>query len=178
MKSFYKDEVKTCAEIMSTAKNPEDALAAWLHLDREHADLVGIVCLDSYKRSVLPFSIEKYMKEPLNYLVPYFKNTHIYFLDNEIVNDILNARTVNFGVDYSLMLDTNIASYINKLVRGESLGQMQRKIIPFIDELLNDNLNFDSLFYMMENVKGIINIINRPYNSKLCFWKKLKKIFD
>lgn len=177
MKAFERQEVQLCASILSEAKTPDDALSAWSIMQARHPDLVGIVCLDSYRRSALPLSVKKYTKTPLNYLVPYFESEHIYFLEDELLRDMFGSSEVKFGIDYTLMLDTNIASYINRLVRGESLGGMQNKIIPLIDEILHDDLNFDSLFYMVENVKNIINLIGNKQKSKISFWRSLDKDF-
>lgn len=177
MKVFEHQEVQLCASILSEAKTPDDALVAWSSMQARHPDLVGIVCLDNYKRSALPPSVKKYTNPPLNYLVPYFESENIYFLEDDLLRDMFRSNQVKFGIDYTLMLDTNIASYINKLVRGEPLGKLQNKIIPLIDEILHDDLNFDSLFYMVENVKNVINLISKEQKSKISFWKSLDKDF-
>lgn len=177
MKTFEHQEVQRCASILSEAQTPDEALIAWLSLQAQHPDLVGMVCLDSYRRSALLPSVKKYTKAPLNYLVPYFESEHIYFLEDDLLRDMLSSNEVKFGIDYTLMLDTNIASYINKLVRGESLGKLQNKIIPLIDGILHDDLNFDSLFYMVENVKHVINLIGKEQKSKISFWRCLDKDF-
>lgn len=177
MKAFEYPEVQLCASILSKAKTPDDAFIAWSSMQAQHPDLVGIVCLDSYRRSVVPPSVKKYTKEPLNYLVPYFESEHIYFLEDDLLRDMFRESEVKFGVDYTLMLDTNIASYINKLVRGAPLGGMQNKVIPLIDEILHDDLNFDHLFYMVENVKNVISVIAKEQKSKISFWRSLDKDF-
>ena len=177
MEAFKHQEVQLCASILSKAETPDDALIAWSSLQAQHPDLVGIVCLDSYRHSALPPSVKKYTNSSLNYLVPYFESEHIYFLEDDLLKDMLSSNEVKFGIDYTLMLDTNIASYINKLVRGESLGRMQNKVIPLIDEILHDDLNFDSLFYMAENVKNIISLIGNEQRSKISFWRSIDKDF-
>ncbi|MBA4316578.1 MAG: hypothetical protein U1D41_14955 [Nitrosomonas sp.] len=177
MKAFEHQDVQLCAYLLSEAKTPDDALIAWSSMQAQYPDLVGIVCLDSYRRSALPPSVKKYTNNPLNYLVPYFESEHIYFLEDDLLRDMFSSNEVKFGVDYTLMLDTNIASYINKLVRGESLGGMQNKIIPLIDEILHDDLNFDTLFYMVENVKNVINLIGNEQSSTISFWRSLDKDF-
>lgn len=177
MAIFESSEVQLCASILSDAKTPDDALLAWSILRGKHPDLIGIVSLDQYTRSALPSAIKKYTKSPLNYLVPYFETENIYFLEDDLLGEMLDSNEVKFGVDYTLMLDTNIVSYINKLVRGESIGGMQNKIIPLIDEILHDDLNFDSLFYMIENIKNISNFSFSKHKNKISFWKSLNKEF-
>lgn len=177
MTTFESSEVQLCASILSDAKTPDDALLAWSMLRGRHSDLIGIVSLDQCSRSVLPSAIKKYTKPPLNYLVPYFETENIYFLEDNLLREMLDYNAIRFGVDYTLMLDTNIVSYINKLVRGESIGSMQNKIIPLIDGILHDDLNFDSLFYMIENIKIVSNSFFAKHKTKISFWKSLNKEF-
>lgn len=177
MEAFNYDEVQRCAYFLSQATTPEEAFLAWSRMQAKHPNLVGIVCLEQYNQIALPSSIKKYTKSHLNYLVPYFESAQLYFLEDELLKDMFNSNEVKFGIDYTLMLDTNIASYINKLVRGESLGNIHSKIIPLLDEILHDDLNFDSLFYMVENLKSITPLINKNNQSKISFWKSLNKEF-
>ena len=76
-------------------RKPDEALIAWLSLQAQHPDLVGMVCLDSYRRSALLPSVKKYTKAPLNYLVPYFESEHIYFLEEGLVKVYLEERNKN-----------------------------------------------------------------------------------
>lgn len=163
--------------MLSRSKAPEHALMSWSFLEGNYPNLVAAVCLDDYKKSALPHSIKKYTSKPLNYLVSYFCNENIYFLEDQLLEDMFSNDRVDFPIDYTLMFDTNIASYINSIVHGISLGSLQAKIISFFDEVLYDDLNFDYLFYLVENVKNITNILHVGFTSKLDFWKRLDKGF-
>ena len=177
MKVFIKDEVQLCASLLSQSNTPLNALSAWSVLEERHPDLVGMVCLDDYENNSVPLSISKYTKQPFDYLVPYFSTDKIYFLEDELLGNIKFNKGYKFYIDYTLMFDTNIASYINKLIRGEDLKNNQVKIVSFVNELLHDNLNFDTWFYMIENVKNIKEKIEFKEKSKLSFWKGLNKKF-
>lgn len=163
--------------MLSRSVSPDHALMSWSFLQGNYPNLVAAVCLDEYKKSVLPQSIKKYTKKPLNYLVSYFCTENIYFLEDKLLEDMLSNDRVDFPIDYTLMFDTNIASYINSIVHGKSLGSSQAKIISFFDEVLYDDLNFDYLFYLVENVKNIKNILHIDFTSKLSFWRRLDKNF-
>jgi hypothetical protein len=76
-------------------------------------------------------------------------------------------------IDYTLMFDTNVASYINKLIRLEPVGKIQEKIVPLLSSLLYDDLNFDHLFYLVENVKDVLPHLRTSTPTKLAFWKLL-----
>lgn len=177
MSLFDFHEVHLCATILSQANTPNDALLAWSTLQGQHPNLVGVISLESYEQRALPLAVKKYTKAPFDYLVPYFETEQLYFLEDDLLIEMFKSNGVDFGIDYTLMLDTNIASYINKLVRGEPLGKLQTKVVSFVDELLHDNLNFDSLFYMVENVKNILPLLKEDQPSKIKFWKSLNKDF-
>ena len=176
MEDFDKIEVKQCMYGLSKAETPTEAVLAWTALQHQHPNLAAMVSLSDYKKQVVPTSISKYTRSK-GYLIPYFSNENIYFLDDELLEGMFSSDEFKFGIDYSLMFDTNIATYINKLVRGESLGNIHSKLIPLIDDILHDDLNFDHLFYMTENVKEIIKQIECSTSTKLTFWKTLDKKF-
>lgn len=125
----------------------------------------------------MPPSIMKYTAKPNNFLVPYFSTDKMYFLDDELLSKMYSAGEFQFRIDYTLMFDTNIATYVNKLVRGEALGNIQSRVVALIDDILHDDLNFDHLFYMVENVKNVMFQVEHATPSKMRFWKSLDKNF-
>lgn len=177
MKEINSQEVQNCAYMLSKARSPRDALVAWAVLQNKHRNLSAMVVLDAYEKSFIPISIKKYTEKPNDYLVPYFSSEELYFLDDELISGMVALGEFKFNIDYTLMFDTNIATYVNKLVRGESLGNVQEKVASLIDDVLRDGLNFDHLFYMVENVKNVLSQIERGETSKLKFWKSLNQKF-
>lgn len=177
MEEFKAQEVQNCFQALSTARNPSEAVLAWSFLQKKYPHLRAIVSLDEYPKETLPYSIIKYTKKPDEYLIPYFSSPNIYFLDDASLTDMFSLNEAKLKVDYSLMFDTNLASYINKLVRGESLGNIQSKVISLIDSVLQDDLNTDHLFYMVENAKNVLPLLNSDSRSKLVFWRALNKNF-
>lgn len=57
------------------------------------------------------------------------------------------------------MFDINIVFYVNKIVRGEFLGNFYFKVVVLVDDILYDDINFDYFFYMVENVKNVLFVI-------------------
>ncbi|NQY07881.1 MAG: hypothetical protein HRT68_17215 [Flavobacteriaceae bacterium] len=57
----------------------------------------------------------------------------LYFVDNKMLKSIVQNEMNYFPIDYTVMFDTNMASYINKLVRGESIGEVQERLLPLVD---------------------------------------------
>ncbi len=177
MEIFDSEEVQSCVLKLSEAQDPDDALLAWSMLQGKFSDLTGFVCLEDYKRNSLPVSIKKYTKEPIDFLVPYFETEHIYFLDDKLLTTMFESNGVDFEIDYTLMFDSNVATYINKLVRGEPLGNIQNKVEALVGEILHDDLNFDFLFYKLENIKNILPVLRGLNQSKIKFWRLLNKEF-
>lgn len=177
MSDFHNDEVRACMYALSKAESPSEATFAWMFLQGRHSDLAAIVALPQYDRIVVPLSVRKYLAKPNGCLVPYFSSEKMYFLDDELLVGMFSSDEYEFRVDYSLMFDTNMATYVNSLVRGEALGDVQAKVVSLVDDILHDDLNFDHLFYMAENVKNVLPQIERDPTSKIEFWKSLKKGF-
>lgn len=177
MTELNSPEVQTCMRALSKAERPSDAVMAWALLQRKHPDLIGIVALSDYDRCWLPSTVRKYTSKPNGYLVPYFSGEKLYFLDDAGLTEMFDGKEerFQFDIDYSIMFDTNIATYINRVVHGEPLGGVQNKLIPLLDDLLRDNLNFDHLFYMVENVKIVHRQVLQNYTSRLYFWRSLSK---
>ena len=156
MNEFDQEEVKSCMYALSKAGDPSDSVFAWTLLQRKHPGLSAMVALDNYDKAVMPPWLRKYSAQPNNYLVPYFSTEKMYFLDDELLSEMFSSdEEFKFRIDYTLMFDTNIATYVNKLVRGESLGNIQSRVVALVDDILHDDLNFDHLFYMAENVKNV-----------------------
>lgn len=178
MNEFDQEEVKACMYMLSKADDPSEAVSAWALLQRKHPRLSAMVSLSNYDKVVLPPWLKKYSAKPNNFLVPYFSTEKMYFLDDELLFKMLSSgEDFKFRIDYTLMFDTNIATYVNKLVRGEPLGNIQPRLVALVDDILHDDLNFDHLFYMAENVKNVFPQIERNATSKRAFWRSLAKGF-
>ncbi len=176
MEEFKAHEVRNCFLILSKAKSPSDSVLAWTVLQKQYPHLSAMVSLEEYPKEAVPYSIKKYTKKPDKYLVPYFSSSNIYFLGDSLLTDMFSVDEAKIKVDYSLMFDTNLASYINKLARGEPLGNIQNQVVSLIDSILQDNLNFDHLFYMVENAKNV-PLLDSNHHSKISFWRALNKDF-
>lgn len=178
MNELNQEEVKACMYKLSKAGDPSEAVLAWTLLERKHPGLSAMVALSNYDKTVLPTWLKKYSAKPNNFLVPYFSTEKMYFLDDELLSEMFSSsEEFKFRIDYTLMFDTNIATYVNKLVRGESLGNIQSRVVALVDDILHDDLNFDHLFYMAENVKNVVPQIERNTSSKIGFWRSLEKGF-
>ena len=119
------------------------------------------------------FSFPSYLET--ENIVPYFYSRHMYFL-----NDPRLIR-ITLGIDYSISLDTNAATYIKTIVKNKSLNMLSPKVKLAFEHILEHDFNFDSFFYFVENAKQGIAAYRKMkrigIDSSWAFWKLLNKKF-
>lgn len=168
--------IEELAYLLSKARSASEVDRVWMSTGLKE-NVTAIVALEDYARANIPNAVKKYAKGDDAVLVPYFSGGEVYFLNDKILFSYCQQGRADFKVDYSLMFDTNMASYVNALMRGRSLKTMHHRVVAFVDDILNDDLNFDYFYYMAENVKEVKNIHQCAAYSPLRFWKTLSKKF-
>lgn len=116
--------------------------------------------------------------EEINYILShelictYFKTTNLQFFSNKIINETKRDKHPRDYVDYSLMFDTNICSYINGIINGKSI-ENYKKVIPLLIEILHKEIRYDFSFYMYENSVQI----KEGFTDENELWDSLNKKF-
>jgi hypothetical protein len=146
-------------------------------LEGQFPELRAIVALENYDKQTFPSIINKFLSDSSEYILPYFKTTRLYFVNDEVLKNMALKGKSQIAIDYSFMLDTNICSYVNKIVHGKKIGNLQKKVSSLIHDIIYHDLNFDHMFYMIENLKQVNPINLSSSVSKLGFWKSLDKNF-
>ena len=172
---FHTPEVLRFAEHLSVAKRPSDLLRAKLVLGRDSYGIDAMVSLPSYEEGSYFPLFEAPTTLPKKYVVPYLYYPYVYFVSHEpLVRPWLK-------IGYIITFDTNFASYVDKVVRGEPLKSQQGEIMQVIDDILYNNLNFDPMFYLVENIKQAYPIAlgmkNDETSSPHKFWDLLDEGF-
>lgn len=177
------------ASLLSEAKNQIDVAMAWRHcLKGNNPELCAIISLPVYNKELLQQKRIRTNSAYNKYLVPYFSSEKLFFIDDEIVNTILEHGEAKILVDHTISFDTNFAGYINSVVRGEKIKggnqndhglEHQNKIIKILDNLIYDDLNFDHFFYLIENIKFVYPALSKTNTatSPIKFWNMLDKKF-
>ncbi|NNA43136.1 hypothetical protein HBO18_03255 [Pseudomonas lactis] len=168
--------VEKLAYLLSKARSASEVDQIWMSTGLK-GTITAIVALEDYKRANIPGAVKKYAKGDEAVLVPYFSGGEVYFLNDRILFSYHQQGRADFKIDYSFMFDTNMASYVDALMRGRPLKTMHHRVVAFVDDILNDDLNFDYFYYMAENVKEVKNIHQCAAYSPLKFWKTLSKKF-
>jgi hypothetical protein len=142
------------------AKNVDDVIKAWNNFDDDFSEYKSIITLEEYKEN-------KQSKEIINVLlkcrdcVSYYFNTHnAYFISENNIREMFMKGKTDILIDYSIMFDTNFASYIDKFVNNKNMGDATNDVYLVIDMLLSHNFNYDYNIYLFENMKEVINLFS------------------
>lgn len=176
MNEFDAQDMQNCIRVLSKATYPLEALASWSCLQDANPHLFAMVALKEWKKPLLPAVLEKYMAEPHNFVVPYFARNSLYFMDDHIFAQMTAGKEVTFGIDYTLTLDTNMVTFVDSMIQGRPLDNVAQEV-QLLKDILRDNLNFDGMFYMVENIKTARRQLVRPHDSAFKFWKSLSRGF-
>ncbi|MTI49966.1 MAG: hypothetical protein FH761_19215 [Firmicutes bacterium] len=143
--------VKNAIDSLIDVSTPSDLLEVLLYLYSIDEDFCVQISLDEYNRSVISSELSREISDPESDLLSYFMNDKLYFIDNEILDGMIRkeGENYNFGVDYSVLLDTNYASYINTFLNNPQ--NLNSKVKSTIDILLKNEVRFDYMIYIIEN---------------------------
>lgn len=153
---------------LSIATNASEVVEAWVMMGESTEDKSSIICLDNYHKSVYPTELNKLINNTDSHFIPYFETDKLYFIDDELLIETFNngEKDTIFGIDYSIMLDTNYASYIHNFVSRDH-SALNNEIFTTIDLLIRNNFNYDHIFYMIENFKNsFVNIEGEDEKTK------------
>ncbi|WBW98843.1 hypothetical protein [Oceanirhabdus sp. W0125-5] len=137
------------------SKNQNDVTLAWEYLMNSNYKL--IISLDDIEYKIQYLGKDKLIKEIGEYLIPYFESDNLFFLDDKLFKRMLKGKQIKVPLDYSIMFDTNFASYISRFVKGKLNEIDNNSVYTVIDKLIKNQFNFDYQFYLLENSKTIGN---------------------
>ncbi|MFI2858819.1 hypothetical protein ACH6EH_17070 [Paenibacillus sp. JSM ZJ436] len=154
------ERIKQGLYSLSIATNVSEVVETWVMMGESTEDKSSIISLDNYHRSVYPTELNKVINNADSHFIPYFETDKLYFIDDELLIETVKngEKDTTFGLDYSIMLDTNYASYIHNFV-SRDYSTLNNEIFTTIDLLIRNNFNYDHIFYMIENYKNsFVNI--------------------
>ena len=168
-------EIERFGKCLSLARKPSELQQAKLALG---STTYGVRAMASFRIddpycNIPMFPTSRFIIK--DYVVPYLYEENVYLIQND--------RILRLGqiVDHSITFDSNLATYVDKIVKTKSLNGLPPEIADVFDELLKQGFNFDTMLYWLENIKQIlptaINIREQGAISPLSFWKYLNKEF-
>jgi len=143
--------------LLRSASTPSDVHAAWEALTEPHDELRVVTALTDYSRNVTFPGVGIRDLSGKKIVTPYFLGDSLYFSSRKIIKQTMTQGEVKVPLDGSIMLDTNIASYISTYVYRRPFAHNQTEIVNVIRQLLENNPNYDYVYYLVENSKKLID---------------------
>lgn len=140
---------------LSKAKTPFDVVTVWNMMESKTNNSKAIISLENYEKSFLPKKFINVVFSEDNDFISYFQSKNLFFIDNEIMKNMLSSPyDTKIPIDYSVMFDTNYASYIHQFVNND-MNNLKNEVLNSIAILLRENFQYDYHFYLIENSKNI-----------------------
>ncbi|AVK83600.1 hypothetical protein C3943_08460 [Lysinibacillus sp. B2A1] len=164
-------------ELIDT-ENLLEAMAVWKIYEDLTEDFRLIIAMENYEKDIYPEGLTKILNQENTDFVPYFYSEKIFFLDEDIMNDMSEFLEIQIKYDYSIMLDTNYTSYIEVFLNQQNNPNFpQESIYRTIDIMLKNNFNYDYTFYLIENYQNLFLAGERKFSvtneSHLALYKNL-----
>ncbi|TNU29710.1 hypothetical protein FH490_05655 [Bacillus velezensis] len=142
---------------LSTAETPREVFLVW-NKHKEHLKYFKLsINLDNYDKDTFPVGLGELVNAVDQDFISYFQTGKLYYMDDELLNDMLFNGSISFPIDYSVMLDTNYASYIPRFLNNQGNSEFEKEsIYKTIDTLLKHKFHYDYNFYLVENYNKII----------------------
>lgn len=148
-------------------ENPSVMQVVW----HKHAELTKkhklMITLENYKANVFPGNLISLINNPDSNFLYYLNPDKILFFDSNVMQLILQDEEVKVKVDYSIMLDTNYTSYIEKFLKNYNQPNFEdENTYMTFDALLKNNFNYDYTFYLIENYHNLFSAGEERYSIK------------
>lgn len=163
--NIWNKNIRTFAYDLSVANDPIDVFLGWNNIKSDFEGFKAIVTLDGYNDLLLQNDIIKMIEDKESGFATYFNSHKLYFVENNSMNNMIENSTVNIRIDYSIMFDTNFASYIDKFVRTGNPGVNLNHVYNTIDLLIKNEYQYDYNVYLAENIKTIDNYFEKDSNE-------------
>jgi len=104
-------------------------------------------------------------------VTPFFETNQIYFINDQIFENMYFGGEHQVLLDSSIMLDTNLCTYISSFMNRKNIPNYQ-EVVNIINQILKPRINFDFIYYLVENYKQIFDIIDKKHSMN-SFWNAL-----
>jgi hypothetical protein len=159
----------TFYELVDKYQEAKDAKAAFHVFEKYESectkyDLEVISCSLTMK---INFPILKNIME-LSNLKTIFQYPNLAFLNKKIFED-MKTGNANIHLDYSISFEANTGSYLHQYLTDKS--SVDQKFVSTLTYILDNDLNIDPIFYILENVSKGEN--SEEFHKNLISLKKL-----
>jgi hypothetical protein len=172
------DEYRRLILDLNLAKTSAEVISCSLPFILKNSDNKIVIGVDNETNAYMSDALKIQSVDSKTFIRSYYSRDPLYFVDqNLLAQTILNGE-VKFPIEYSIMIDTNLASYINKYMMKGNLGKNWKEIVNVIEHLLYFGLDFNYFFYIFENTKLILPIYEMYENKNIKpekdeFWNEI-----
>lgn len=169
---YTDNEFQQFLNVALNATNQNEIDLAFKEIYKKYPDYRFAISLDDYPEHQFSGIDIRFLNGD-KAVIPFFESSKIYFMSDKIFESMFSEGAYNYSLDSSVMLDTNCSSYIKSFMFRDNIGNF-KEVINIIHQLLNNKVNFDYLFYLIENYKQVFHLIDKKL-SKEVFWSELNK---
>ncbi|MCY8836509.1 hypothetical protein [Bacillus atrophaeus] len=153
---------------LSKAETPKEVFRVW----NEHKECLKYyklsINLNNYNKDIFPIGLGELVNKDDQDFISYFQTGKLYYMDNELLDDMIFKESITFPIDYSVMLDTNYASYIPYFLNNKGSIEFEKEsIYRTIDTLLRHKFQYDYTFYLIENYKNVIKNQKESFDASI-----------
>jgi hypothetical protein len=175
---YTSDEYRRLILDLNLAKTSADVVSCSLPFILQNPDNKIVIGVDNETNTYMSDALKIQSENSMVFVRSYYSRDPLYFVDQNLLNQTFLNGEVKFPIEYSIMIDTNFASYINKYMIRGNLGKDWKEIVNVIEHLLYFGLDFNYFFYIFENTKLILPIYEMYEQHNICvekdeFWNKI-----
>lgn len=145
-------ELEKLLFLLSKAEQPNHILFSLNIYGITSRKFKTIVALENYDKDIIPNQLSNLAKSDAHDFVSYFSSENLFFVDEKLLEEINDGKSVDFPLDYSIMVDSNYASYIHRFINADTID-FNNNVFTTISILLKERFNYDYWFYLLENYK-------------------------
>jgi len=135
------------AHDICTEKSVPEAFAKWLFYKEEIPGWKFVFSTEGIGPTGIPTSRD-FPKG--GFLRSMYAGNHLVFFDDTTMEEMLSLGGSNIPVDYSIMFETNAASYIESKQNGSD-KEVIETFTSILDEIIEYDFNYDYILYQIEN---------------------------
>jgi hypothetical protein len=111
--------------------------------------------IENHDSKLLPKSLEKkeFEGKSTAFLQEFYKNQSLLAISNEILDNHNSQETIDFPIDYSLLLDSNFVGSIDCFLRRVPIENNHEAVTKALYYIRSNQLNCDALPYLFENAE-------------------------
>lgn len=167
---YTNEDFKQFINIASQVENQKDIDIAFSKIYKKYPKTRFAISLKNHEEYFSSVSDIRFLNGK-RAVSPFLESNSVYFISDNIYENMYLGGKHNLVLDSSITLDTNFASYISSFINRKNISNY-KEVINIINQLLQKNVNFDYLYYLAENYKLVFDIVKKNHDID-SFWEEI-----